>query len=89
MKNIFLLPGILVFLLLFSLCQTPKSGSQLIWQSKSYALYRDSVVQAPFVARALSATELVSDYKSITRASPDRPPPASASRRSRSSGAAA
>jgi len=39
-------------------------GSAPIWQSDAYTLYRDSVVQGPHVARALSRTELVSNYRS-------------------------
>ncbi|WP_046243456.1 MGH1-like glycoside hydrolase domain-containing protein [Hymenobacter terrenus] len=35
-----------------------------IWQSDAYTIYRDRVVQGPYEARALSATELVSNYVS-------------------------
>jgi len=44
-----------------------------VWQSAAYTLYRDSVVQGPHRARAVSATELVSNYRSPANAflSPD------------------
>ncbi|RZK19920.1 MAG: glycogen debranching protein [Hymenobacter sp.] len=59
-------------------CQTPKpaastgpapatstsSPARPVWQSAAYALYPDSVVQGPYHARALSATELTSNYRS-------------------------
>ncbi|MGI4871782.1 MAG: MGH1-like glycoside hydrolase domain-containing protein [Janthinobacterium lividum] len=35
-----------------------------VWQSAAYTLYRDSVVQGRYTARALSATELTSNYRS-------------------------
>ncbi|OGX81905.1 glycogen debranching protein [Hymenobacter lapidarius] len=35
-----------------------------VWQSDVYTLYRDRVVQGKYEARALSATELVSNYQS-------------------------
>ena len=43
-------------------------GSPLVWRSEQYALYRDSVVQGPHVARALSRTELTSNYQSPANA---------------------
>jgi hypothetical protein len=42
--------------------------SNIIYQSKVYTLYRDSVVQGNFKARALSATQLTSNYKSLSKA---------------------
>ncbi|MDO7846442.1 glycogen debranching protein [Hymenobacter sp. M29] len=39
-----------------------------VWQSDAYTLYPDRVVQGPFEARALSATELVSNYHSPANA---------------------
>ena len=46
----------------------PQPADALVWQSDQYALYRDRVVQGPHTARALSATELTSDYKSPANA---------------------
>ena len=53
-------------------CQTTKPAATAIalavmtpiWQSDAYTLYRDRVVQGQHEARALSATELVSNYQS-------------------------
>ncbi|GAB3295136.1 hypothetical protein GCM10027511_08670 [Hymenobacter humi] len=63
--------GFLLLLGLLNACQTQKpAASQLpamsspIWQSDAYTLYRDRVVQGKHEARALSATELVSNYQS-------------------------
>ncbi|GAC1587903.1 MAG: hypothetical protein NVS3B25_04200 [Hymenobacter sp.] len=70
--------GFLLTLGLFSACQTPKPVARAtsaavvapalmsnpIWQSDAYTLYPDRVVQGKFEARALSATELVSNYQS-------------------------
>ena len=39
-----------------------------LWQSAAYSIYADSVVQGPFHARALSATELTSNYRSPANA---------------------
>ena len=73
MKTSFLAAGFLLSLGLFSACQTPKPAVTTttlpavqtpIWQSDAYALYRDKVVQGPHEARALSGTELVSNYAS-------------------------
>jgi hypothetical protein len=48
------------FLLVFS-C----TAQQLIWKSKEFSLYGDGIVQQHrFVARAISSTELYSDYQS-------------------------
>jgi hypothetical protein len=64
------LPGpavILSFGSLLSSCNSPKpvnNDSNLVWQSDAYQLYRDSVVQQHNVARALSPTELTSNYQS-------------------------
>lgn len=35
-----------------------------VWQSAAYTVYRDSLVQGPHVARAVSRTELTSNYRS-------------------------
>lgn len=39
-------------------------NSSIIYQSKEFSVYRDSVVQDSFVAKALSESEIVSNYKS-------------------------
>ncbi len=58
-RNILIIQ-LLNFLIAFS-CVAQKP----VWQSKEFSLYRDSIVQQnKFVARALSSTELVSDYQS-------------------------
>jgi hypothetical protein len=69
MKEKFLPSGLLLALLLLGDCQAPRSG-QVLWHSDQYVLYRDSVVQRPFVARVLSPTELVSNYKSGAQPGP-------------------
>src|SRR6478672_5488724 len=38
--------------------------NNIIWKTGQYTVYRDSVVQGKFVARAISEKELVSDYQS-------------------------
>ena len=50
--------------------------SPLVWRSDAFAVYRDSIVQGPYSARALSPAELVSDYRS-----PAAPPEAPAAAR--------
>ncbi len=58
--------------LLLASCQSkPGAGEKAaaavaapIWQSEAFTLYRDSVVQGPNHARAVSATELTSNYRS-------------------------
>ena len=58
---------------LLSACQTTKPATTTatapvvqtpIWQSDAYSLYRDKVVQGPHEGRALSATQLTSNYVS-------------------------
>ena len=39
-------------------------NTEAIWQSAAYSVYRDSVTQGPNHARAVSATELTSNYRS-------------------------
>jgi len=41
-----------------------KNTGGAIFKSEAYSVYKDSIVQGQFVSKALSATELVSDYKS-------------------------
>ncbi|MGI4761559.1 MAG: MGH1-like glycoside hydrolase domain-containing protein [Janthinobacterium lividum] len=58
--------------LLLASCQSkPGAGEKAaavvaapIWQSEAFTVYRDSVVQGPNHARAVSATELTSNYRS-------------------------
>jgi hypothetical protein len=38
--------------------------NNIVWKTDQYTIYRDSVVQGKFVARAISEKELVSDYQS-------------------------
>ena len=74
MKFQLLVPaGLLVTAGVFSACQTTKSAATTaavpvadapIWQSDAHTFCRDWVVQGPYEARALSATELVSNYVS-------------------------
>ena len=65
--------GFLLTLGLLDACQTTKPAAPTapapvvdkpIWQSDAFSLYRDKVVQGGREARALSATELVSNYVS-------------------------
>ncbi|MGZ3859797.1 MAG: alpha-L-rhamnosidase-related protein [Flavisolibacter sp.] len=39
-------------------------SSRIVWETPAYTVYRDSIVQNNFVARALSATQLTSNYQS-------------------------
>jgi len=72
MKSPVLATGFLLSLGLFSACQTQKPAVATIapvvqtplWQSDAYTLYADKVVQGKYEARALSSTELVSNYVS-------------------------
>jgi hypothetical protein len=50
----------LLFTAFYSLAQTSKP----IYSSKAYSIYADKVVQGKFTAKALSATELTSNYSS-------------------------
>ena len=46
-------------------CITAQISPAAVWQTDAYTIYRDSVVQGnKFVAKALSATEIVCNYKS-------------------------
>src|SRR6185437_9618739 len=38
------------------------NNNNIIYQSKEFSVYRDSVVQDSFVAKAISRTEIVSNY---------------------------
>ena len=44
---------------------TAQTSQKILWQNKTFALFKDSIVQENrFVAKAISPTELISDYKS-------------------------
>ncbi|WP_426491719.1 MGH1-like glycoside hydrolase domain-containing protein [Hymenobacter sp. 102] len=76
--------GGLLALALLSACQTPKPAAPvksaavpasplpaeapLIWKNEAYALYADRVEQGPHVGRAVSRTELTSNYQSPANA---------------------
>ena len=72
MKPAIFATGFLLTLGLLSACQTPRPTAlthspavmKPLWQSDAYTLYPDRVVQGQHEARALSATELVSNYQS-------------------------
>ncbi|MGN6539711.1 MAG: hypothetical protein ACTHKY_02770, partial [Ginsengibacter sp.] len=40
------------------------NNNNIIYQSKEFSVYRDSVVQDSYVAKAISRTEIVSNYVS-------------------------
>ena len=64
-KNIFFL---LIVGIILSSCNMMNSATtnnnNIIYQSKEFSVYRDSVVQDSFVAKAISRTEIVSNYVS-------------------------
>ncbi|AYA38918.1 glycogen debranching protein [Hymenobacter oligotrophus] len=78
MRHRFCSPHFLLALGLLGSCHMPKATTSSsassnalvpaparpIWQSEAYALYPDSVVQGKHVARAVSRTELASNYRS-------------------------
>ncbi len=59
-RNIFL---IIIIGIILNSCQVT-NNSNTIYQSKEFSVYRDSVVQDSFVAKAISRSELVSNYVS-------------------------
>jgi len=69
--SLLLLPGTLLLggLLLGACRQATHSAAandtNVVWKSDAYTLYRDSVTQGAHHARALSATELTSNYQSL------------------------
>ncbi|MET4105154.1 glycogen debranching protein [Hymenobacter sp. UYP22] len=81
------LPGGLLALALLGSCQTPKPATSvqtpsvpgqpqpaempLIWKNEAFALYADRVEQGPHMARAVSRTELTSNYQSPANAYQD------------------
>ncbi|HEY5464893.1 MAG TPA: amylo-alpha-1,6-glucosidase [Hanamia sp.] len=56
-KNIFL-----VFIIGIILNSCKVMDNNIIYQSKAFSVYRDSIVQGHFIAKALSRNELVSNY---------------------------
>ncbi|WP_310395400.1 MGH1-like glycoside hydrolase domain-containing protein [Hymenobacter sp.] len=72
MSSPFPVIGVVLATGLLSACQAPRPGAAVtppavtlpVWQSDAYTLYRDRVVQGQYEARAVSATELVSNYRS-------------------------
>ncbi|WP_400193425.1 MGH1-like glycoside hydrolase domain-containing protein [Hymenobacter sp. B81] len=76
MKSVYARVGLLLTGALLSFCRMPKPSSSHpapvtaqpaaapVWESAAYSLYRDSLVQGRHVARALSRTELSSNYQS-------------------------
>jgi hypothetical protein len=63
MKQIITSIAIIVFMTV-STQSTAQQQSGLLWQTGAYSIYSDSVVQGNYTAKALSATEIISDYKS-------------------------
>jgi len=57
-----LLTAISIVMIAYSSSAQTKDG--VIWKTKAYTIYSDSVVQGAYTAKALSATEIISDYKS-------------------------
>lgn len=54
-----------VVMLCFGATQlTAQTGNNIIWKTKAYTIYKDSVVQGAYTAKALSSTEIVSNYQS-------------------------
>ncbi|AKD02081.1 family 78 glycoside hydrolase catalytic domain [Pontibacter korlensis] len=72
MNRITLKSSILFSLLALGACRSQQPGAEVnsgaIWQSEAYAIYPDSVVQGEHVARVVSRTELITDYKSPANA---------------------
>ncbi|MCC9166866.1 alpha-L-rhamnosidase-related protein [Pontibacter harenae] len=67
MKNRSLQAGFFLSALVLGSCQTQKTTAPeaAIWQSEQYSIYPDRVVQEQFEAKALSSTEMVSNYRSM------------------------
>ncbi|MBL0356204.1 MAG: glycogen debranching protein [Chitinophagaceae bacterium] len=55
---------VMLFLLAVSTALIAQQKNDVIWRTKPYTVYSDSVVQGEYTARALSPTEIISDYKS-------------------------
>ncbi|MGN6195058.1 MAG: hypothetical protein ACTHOB_08970, partial [Ginsengibacter sp.] len=64
-KNIFFLLIVGIILSSCNIMNSATTGSNnIIYQSREFSVYRDSVVQDSFVAKAVSRTEIVSNYVS-------------------------
>jgi len=62
MRSILRLPAF--FILIIISVKAVAQKNNVIWKTKAYTIYSDSVVQGEYIAKALSATEIVSSYKS-------------------------
>jgi hypothetical protein len=63
MKNLSRYLLLILCVLIESTVATAQTNN-IIWKSGQYTIYKDSVVQGKYVAKAISAKELVSDYQS-------------------------
>ncbi|MFZ4583576.1 MAG: hypothetical protein ACOYM7_13070, partial [Paludibacter sp.] len=50
---------------LSAICAMIFAQNAPIYQSKAYSIYRNKVIQGSFTAKAVSACELTSDYRSL------------------------
>lgn len=67
MKISYINTGIIYVVCLLAACQshmTEEREQEVVWQSKTYSIYADSVVQGPHVARVISDNEILSNYRS-------------------------
>lgn len=63
MRNLYF-KGVIFFLSILILTGCQATGDKALYSSKAYTIYGDSVTGQGFTARALSSTEMISDYKS-------------------------
>ena len=63
-KNILIFLGFGIILNSCNSMNSASSNNNLIYKSKQFSVYRDSVVQDSFVAKAISRDEIVSNYAS-------------------------
>lgn len=68
MKNLVKIALPTALLTTLGACHGADSGSDAIFECDSFAVYTDSVVQGPYTARAVSATEIVTNYRSADAA---------------------
>ncbi len=64
MKNLHF-KGIIFFLSILILTGCHSTGNKALYSSKVYTIYEDRVAEQGFTARALSAQEMISDYRSL------------------------
>lgn len=64
MKKIHLLSSAAVAVAIVTSCGSENSAPDVIFSCDEYTVYADRVVQGEFTAKALSPTEIVTDYKS-------------------------